>query len=272
MTCPTAEENVVPLDPVRHRRLGFDPARVFARNTVAYHQVRIGPAEFEAVAEHYPVLFADGAAVALFSRTEGDNPCIGEGGKWNSAVHLPDWLRCYPLVALDSDVRGIGIDEAALLPDPADGAPLFDDHGRVTRPLSERLSALRQTVRGQRAAADLQRRLEALGLLDSLEIKLASRDGWYYRLVTFQVVNAGRLSDLCARERACLSGGGLLRLIELHQHSLEHLRVLAPPRDALAGRQGCAAPPGRRPDSTRSRARDRFGGDPGIDPSESLET
>ncbi len=236
---PLPYEAIIPLDPARHRDLGIDPHRAMATFAATAYWAPIVTGEFAQAAAHHPILFdaADSScdALVLLARTEGHNPFVIGDGEWSPRTYIPERFRCYPLVPPESGRDTIGIDEVAMVPDPADeGVPLFDAAGAPSATARALLGVLRRHARDRRATRRLQVWLEELDLLVPRELSIASADGWCYRLAQFRVVDAGRLGRLPEVTLARLERDGLLALIEIHLRSLANLGRLPPPRDALA--------------------------------------
>jgi hypothetical protein len=153
-------EAVIALDPRRHRDIGFDPCRGIRTFAAAVNWAPVVAGEFGFAAPHYPILFdsldSRGSSIVLLGRTDGHNPWVTPDGQWRADAYIPERFRCYPLVPGESDDGPIGIDEIAMLADPADGMPLFNASGKVAAPARRFFATLDHHVRGRSATCRLQ--------------------------------------------------------------------------------------------------------------------
>lgn len=108
-----------------------------------------------------------------------------------------------------------------------DGQPLSDDQGRPGQ-LLQHVTA--QLVEHQRSALEAQAliaQLEQAGLIDDqrrLDVQL--KDGRYRSFAGFKAVVPERLDTLEASTRTELTESGALRLLALHQSSLNNMARL----------------------------------------------
>lgn len=161
----------------------------------------IGLGEMEAVAQHYPILFASGpqpTAVALLGLREGENLFVLPDGSWRRGSYIPAYVRAFPFIFVQdqpSNALYVGLEPDAECLRPDRGNPLFED-GKPTPTLNEAVafcSALRDNLA---AAAAFARALEAQGLLEEEEANVTFTSGGSSRVRGFKVIKPERLERL----------------------------------------------------------------------------
>ena len=185
----------------------------------------IGLGEMEAVAQHYPILFASRpqpTAVALLGLRGGENLFVLPDGSWRAEAYVPAYVRAFPFIFVEDEASkttyvGMEADADCLRPDS--GAPLFED-GKPTAALNESVafcSALRDNLG---AAAALGRALGAEGLLEEEEASITFTHGGSSRVRGFKIVKPERLDRVSDETFLDWRRRGWLGPLYAHLHSM----------------------------------------------------
>jgi hypothetical protein len=97
---PVFYRNPVPLDRVRHAKLGFVRPKDhgFARGV---NSVPIAAIEFQSAARNYPIVFTNtdpAGAVAVLGFEAGQNLFLESSDRWADDCYVPAYVRRYPFV------------------------------------------------------------------------------------------------------------------------------------------------------------------------------
>ncbi len=194
---PLFFRRVVGVNPALHASLCLDRSTGFGYAAAA-QSVPIGLGELEAVAQHYPILFASGAqptAVALLGLRDGENLFVLPDGSWRPDAYVPAYVRAFPFIFLEDAVSktlyvGMEPDAASLRPDA--GMRLFED-GKPTAVLNESVAFCSACRDNLTAAAAFARALDAEGLLEEEAADIAFTHGGKARVSGFKIVKPERL-------------------------------------------------------------------------------
>lgn len=199
-TLPLFYHRVVGVNPTTHPDLRLDRATGFAFAAKA-QSAPIGLTEFEAVAQHFPILFTTGpdpVPVALLGLREGHNLFVAPGGTWLSDVYVPAYVRAFPFIFVEdpgTKTLYVGMEPDAAALNSGHGQRLFED-GHPTPLLNETIAfctAFRESVA---AASTFARALDAAGLLEEEEATVRFTSGGAAQVRGFKIVKPERLAEL----------------------------------------------------------------------------
>lgn len=234
---PLLFRRIVGVSPELHGALRLDRSAGFAYAAQA-QSVPIGLGEMEAVAQHFPILFATGpkiTAVALLGLREGENLFVRPDGSWRPDAYVPAYIRAFPFVFVEDTASrtlyvGMEPDADCLRLDA--GAPLFED-GKPTAALNEAVgfcSAFRDNLT---AADGFAQALEAAGLLEQEEANIAFTHGGATRVLGFKVVKPERLDAVSDATFLDWRRRGWIAPLYAHLHSMARwsrlIDLAAPP-------------------------------------------
>jgi hypothetical protein len=199
-TMPLFFKRVVGVNPQLHSHLKLDRSVGYGFAAKA-QSVPIGLTEFDAVAQHYPILFTTGAnpvPVALLGLREGNNLFVRPDGGWQSDAYIPAYVRAFPFIFVeDTDNKSlvVGMEPDADHIKPEAGQPLFED-GRPSPTLNEAVGFCQAFREAVNAAANFGRALEAAKLLEEEEATVNFTAGGSARIRGFKIVKPERLADV----------------------------------------------------------------------------
>jgi hypothetical protein len=197
---PLFFSRVVGVNPQLHSHLKLDRSVGYGFAAKA-QSVPIGLTEFDAAAQHYPILFTTGpnpVPVVLLGLRDGDNLFVRPDGSWLTDAYVPAYVRSFPFIFVEdaankSLVVGIEPDADHLRPDT--GQPLFED-GRPSPALNEAVGFCQAFREAVNAAANFGRALEAAKLLEEEEATVNFTAGGTARIRGFKIVKPERLADV----------------------------------------------------------------------------
>jgi len=216
--------NIVPLNRDHHRGFRIDTRSdrfAFARNS---HVIPALVDEFVAASVNIPIVFTIGAPefvpVFLVGLRTNVNALVSNDGQWGGD-YIPAYVRRYPFII--GDVPGAEplacVDEAATI--QHDGSvPLFDEEGRETPALIERIQFANEYLRSAQRNTDFVKLLTELNLFRtvSIDVKLPGGDG--LSIQGFMTVDAEKLDRLSEEAFARVRSSGFLAPIYAHLASL----------------------------------------------------
>jgi len=196
----------------------------------------IVPDEFRRVQNEYLILFRrnieDGSivALALFGFETGENLYLSDRG-WD-ARYIPLAMEIQPLLIgaprPGDEGAQVHIDMASPRIDRTQGSRLFDEDGRPSTFLEDRIEKLGALDTGYRAGAGFFAALDRYELLEPFMLEVPLDDGSINNLVGFQVIDEDRLRGLDAVALDDLHRGGHLMPIFMALASQGHLpRLIA---------------------------------------------
>jgi hypothetical protein len=223
-------EKAVPVSKTVHRNLSVksDPSFAFAKDINA---TPITAVEFPVASREFTIVFTGkgetlAPAVILGVRT-GENLYVNGTFK---AKYVPAFLRRYPFVFSSSDKGGnltLCIDESFQgCNQENQGERLFDSEGKQSLYLKNVLGFLKEYQKQFARTKAFCRKLEDLGLLETMQAQLDPAGGKRARLTGFLAVSRKKLKALTAKEVENLFKTDELELIYLHLHSLRNFEVL----------------------------------------------
>jgi len=194
----------------------------------------IVPDEFRRVQNEYLILFRrnieDGSivALALFGFETGENLYLSDRG-WD-ARYIPLAMEIQPLLIgaprPGDEGAQVHIDMASPRIDRTQGSRLFDEDGRPSTFLEDRIEKLGALDTGYRAGAGFFAALDRYELLEPLMLEVPLDDGSINNLVGFQVIDEDRLRGLDAVALGDLHRGGHLMPIFMALASLGRIADL----------------------------------------------
>lgn len=196
----------------------------------------IVPDEFRRVQNEYLILFRrnieDGSivALALFGFETGENLYLSDRG-WD-ARYIPLAMEIQPLLIgaprPGDEGAQVHIDMASPRIDRTQGSRLFDEDGRPSTFLEDRIEKLGALDTGYRAGAGFFAALDRYELLEPFMLEVPLDDGSINNLIGFQVIDEDRLRGLDAVALDDLHRGGHLMPIFMALASQGHLpRLIA---------------------------------------------
>ena len=197
---PLFFKRVVGVNSQQHGSLRLDRSAGFAFAGAA-QSVPLALTEFEAAAQHFPILFTAGpepVPVALLGLREGQNLFVRGDGAWMPDAYVPAYARAFPFIFVeDTDSRAlfIGMEPDADHIRPDIGQRLFED-GRPTQALNEAVGFCQAFREGAAAAGAFGRALNAAGLLADEEATVNVTAGGSARVRGFKTVKPERLAEL----------------------------------------------------------------------------
>ena len=197
---PLFFKRIVGVNPSLHSGLRLDRSGGYGFSAHA-QSVPIGLGEFEAVAQHFPILFTTGAsptAVGLLGLTEGANLFVQPDGKWRPDTYVPAYVRSFPFIFVEDDKTKtlfVGMEPDADCLRPDSGAPLFED-GKPTPALNDAIQFCQAFRDNLAAASAFGRALDAQGLLEDEEATINFTAGGGTRIRGFKILKPERLDKV----------------------------------------------------------------------------
>jgi SapC len=197
---PLFFKRVVGVNPQLHGSLKLDRSSGY-RFAAGAQSVPIGLTEFEATAQHFPILFTSGpnpVPVALLGLREGQNLFVRPDGGWLPDSYVPAYVRAFPFIFVeDANTKSlfVGMEPDADQIRPDIGKPLFED-GRPSQALNDAVGFCQSFREAVNAAASFGRALEAARLLEEEEATVNFTGGGAARIRGFKIVKPERLADV----------------------------------------------------------------------------
>lgn len=214
------------------------------------------PTEFAELQREYPIFLrrdeADGSfqAVALLGFDAGENLFIGPDG-WNTS-YLPGAVARGPFaIGFQEQLQGgmlqnepvihVDVDHPRVARD-GDGTPVFLPHGGHSPYLEHVLTVLKGIHDGAEAARALYPALDALGLIQPVELDLQFDQEHHARLTGLYGIDRDRLAALDAQQLHGLHTSGMLEGIYLMLCSMYNVRhMIAEKQRRLRAQAGAEA-------------------------------
>lgn len=216
--------NVVPLNRDHHRgfRMNTGADRfAFARSS---HVIPALVDEFVAASGTLPIVFTVGTAefvpVFLVGLRTNVNALVNDAGNWDGD-YIPAYVRRYPFII--GEVTGAEplacIDDTASVQHDG-GQTMFDDEGRETQALVERIQFANDYMRSAQRNTEFVKLLTELNLFRtvSIDVKLSGGEG--LSIQGFMTVDVQKLDALSQEDFGRLRAGGFLAPIYAHLASL----------------------------------------------------
>jgi len=220
-------DNVVPVSSQRHVNYSIEQVDfAFARGV---NSVPVVAAEIPRAAHEYSIVFAGSGdaitPVAVLGLEGEENLYVDADGKWN-ANYVPAFVRRYPFVFVQSEDGStftLAMDEGwAGCNQEGRGNRLFSDGGEKTPYISEMMGFMEQYQANFLRTQAYCKKLNDLGLLESMRADFELADGRKISLGGFMVVNRERLKALPAETLAELLKTDELELTFIHLSSMDN--------------------------------------------------
>jgi hypothetical protein len=234
--------NYIPLDKNNHKDLHIRSNNDFT-HAKGTHLAAASLREYAQIAGCMPIIFIKDPksdtthSVAMLGIEQGVNLFM-QNDKWSGHV-VPLNVQRYPFdVRPDGDKLGVFIDENSDLVGK-EGEPLFTD-GAPSPYLENRQKLLSELANSEMATRDFVKKIEELGLFDSIVIRAQYANGQQRNINGMQTISEKRLQALDADTVAelhktgylgaiyaiLMSLGQLNRLVQLTQSSENPVRAL----------------------------------------------
>lgn len=247
-TLPLFFKRISGVNPQAHGHLRLDRSAGFAFAAAA-QSVPLALTEFEAAAQHYPILFTSGATpvpVALLGLRDGENLFVRPDGSWAPDAYVPAYARAFPFIFVEdaqTKTLFVGMEPDADHIRTETGQPLFED-GRPSPTLNETVAFCQAFRESVLAAASFGRALEAAGLLEDEEATVNFTVGGTARIRGFKLLKPEKLALLDDATFLEWRQMGWIAAIYAHIHSAgrwARLIELGAPRPAATHPQPAAA-------------------------------
>lgn len=225
-------ENVVAVSSEKHRKLSIKGTNDYGF-AAKVNSVPLMNVEFARTASEYPIVFAgegdDITPVVILGVHNDENLFVSDEGEW-TGKYIPAFVRRYPFVfasndegktftlCLDENYKGCNNDGR--------GEHLFDSEGNQTTYLKGVLGFLQEYQAQFQLTRAFCRKLNDLGLLESMRAQFNLASGERVGLSGFMTVNRQRLVELSGDQLKGLITTGELELVYRHLHSLANLDKL----------------------------------------------
>jgi hypothetical protein len=225
-------ENAVPVSKSKHRDMSvkIDNTFGFAKEINA---APITAVEFPIAAREFTIVFTGAgetlSPAVILGVKAGENLYVGKDDAFK-AKYVPAFLRRYPFVFASVD-KGenltLCIDESFQgCNSEGQGERLFDSEGKQTIYLKNVLGFLREYQKQFARTKLFCKKLEELGLLESMNAMIDPAGGKRARLTGFLAVSRKKLKALTAKQVDGLFKTDELEMIYLHLQSLRNFEVL----------------------------------------------
>lgn len=230
---PLYYRSIVTLDRQIHRAKCYRPGEtpfVFSRGS---HVIPVVVDEFAAASRHIPIVFLSSGSsltpVFLVGVKPGLNAFIDAEGQW-LAGYIPAYLRRYPFIY--GEVKGsdplVCIDAEATSLGEENGERLFDEDGKETQFLKERINFLAEYHSAGARTTALCALLQELSLVRPITIESRSPDGESAIIHGVLAVDEPKLKSLSDENALKLYRADAFPAIYAHLFSLAAIEKLAP--------------------------------------------
>lgn len=262
--------NYIPLDKNKHKDLHVNHSSNF-NHTKDSHIAAASLREYAQIASCMPIIFIKDPqsqiihSVAMLGIDQGVNLFLTDS-KWTGHV-VPLNIQRYPFdVRPDGDKLGVFIDENSSLVGK-EGQPLFTDEGPSPY-LENRQKLLSELANSEMATRDFIKKIEELGLFDSVIIRAQYANGQQRNINGMQTISEKRLQDLDSATiedlhktgylgaiyAVMLSLGQLNRLVQLTQGQENPVRALQLQPDEGETEAAPATAPEKKPTTKAKKA------------------
>ena len=197
---PLFFSSVVGVNPTQHSGLRLDRSAGFAFAAGA-QAIPIGMAEFDAVSQHYPIVFTTGAQptpMALLGLQDGRNLFVQPNGAWRTESYIPAYARAFPFIFVEDAAKKtlfVGMEPSARQLSTTTGPTLFED-GKPSPALNEAISFCAAFRESLNAAIAFGAAMQEAGLLEEEEANINFAAGGSSRVRGFKVLKPERLAKV----------------------------------------------------------------------------
>jgi hypothetical protein len=194
---PLFYKRVTGINPAVHGMLKIDRATGYGFAAHA-QSVPIGLAEFDSVAQHYPIVFTAGPApipVALLGLRDGQNLFVDKDGNWRRDCYVPAYVRAFPFIFVEDKKSGntfIAVEPDASCLSEAAGLPLFED-GKPSRTMSDSVAFCTSMRDNLNAARVFGQGLNDVNVLSEEEATINFTSGGTARIRGFKLMQPDKL-------------------------------------------------------------------------------
>jgi hypothetical protein len=218
---PPFFSKLVRVDPKLHGNLRLDRSVGFGFAAGAQF-VPLGLEEFEAAAQHYPILFtaaAEPIAIALLSLSPGNNLFVRADGSWQPDTYIPAYVRVFPFMLVEraSDLY-LGMEPDAECLSVDKGEPLFDGD-KPSKTLGDAIVLTGAFRNSLLAAGELAGTLGKAGLLEEDQATIEFARGGQAVVRGFKVLRRDRFDKVNDDTRVDWHHRGWLAAIYAHLFS-----------------------------------------------------
>lgn len=221
-------KNPRPLDSVRDADLKvpqiFDLSFAREVNTIPIHL-----AEFPQIARDYPIAFVGDAAVPMaIVGLQRENLFIDKDGHWKPGVYVPGFVRRYPFIFADTEVKGeykLCIDDTPETVSLTEGRALFED-GQPSELTNQAAEFCRVYHQGAMATDAFAKAVLNAGLLVERQADTQLAAGPSFRLRGFKSVDPEKLRKLPARTLGQWNDKNWLAPLYAHIQSMTNWNTL----------------------------------------------
>ncbi len=195
---PLFFDSVVGVNATQHSHLRIDRSKGFgfAANAQA---MPLGLGEFEAAAQHYPIVFATGATptpMVLLGLREGSNLFVDANGAWRRDAYIPAYSRAYPFIFVEDTAKAtlfVAMDPKAAAISETDGVAMFED-GKPSPAMNETITFCAAFRDSLNAGIAFGRAMDEAGLLAEEEANISFTAGGTAKVNGFKLLKADRLA------------------------------------------------------------------------------
>ncbi len=220
---PLFYKRVVGVNPGLHGDIRLDRGVGYAFSAEA-QSVPLGLGEFEAAAQHFPIVFTTGPnpmPVALLGLRQGHNLFVQPDGTWRPNSYIPAYIRAFPFIFVEdaaANTTYVGMEPDAACLRHNVGMKLFED-GKPSATLNEAIGFCSSYRDNLTAAGVFAHALDEAGLLAEEEANINFTAGGNTRIRGFKLLLADRLDKLSDATFLEWRHKGWLAAIFAHLHS-----------------------------------------------------
>lgn len=223
-------KNLVVLDKEKHKELKINPLEnlFFAKETAF---VPLVANEAALVGAAFPMVFTANEAPSLVALVSlgGDSLAINAEGKWITS-YVPSYFRKYPFSLADTEEnpeqKVILIDEDASLFSKHKGKQLFKKNAEQSQTLQDAIEFLTSYENQTLVTLNVAKAIADSGILKDGEIAVGEGDEKKVLVNGFKVVDREKLNALSDDTLADWVRKGIIKFIDEHLRSLEHVQTL----------------------------------------------
>lgn len=220
---PLFFDSVVGVNVAQHSHLRINRSAGFGFAARA-QAMPLGLGEFEAAAQHYPIVFAAGPTptpMVLLGLREGDNLFVEPGGAWRRDAYIPAYGRAYPFIFVEDTAKAalfVAMDPGANAISSTEGSAMFED-GKPSPAMNETITFCAAFRDNLNAAIAFGRAMQEAGVLAEEEASISFTAGGTARVNGFKLIKPDRLAAVPDEVFLEWRRSGWLGAIYAHLHS-----------------------------------------------------
>ena len=177
-------------------------------------------------------------AMSAITSLQVESNLFLKDGEWD-ATYTPNSMQTYPFFLMhspeDETRYTVGIDESNEAFSREEGEALFDEKGQASLHLSQVTGMLEEDFKNGIQTFKFIEKLEQMGLLQSIDVRVVYEDGEVFTLKGLHTVFEGKLQELSTEELDQLRSTGYLAAIYALLVSINQLNGLIRRHNALEG-------------------------------------